>query len=166
MPSRNNLQDPRRKFLVPPPTKFPSPIVDPCPTVSAHTKGLFSEAEAIIQACYSPTMRISQLYDAALARPGNKDPFLAWWEHITDRHTQLASEMQTAVFEFKSLEAQLDGGVSKVEEWMKQFDVAVYAMARWAFELQGALAVDQVQKFVAEEEVVEAVEALAPTRAA
>ncbi|CAD6569136.1 MAG: hypothetical protein ASARMPREDX12_002216 [Alectoria sarmentosa] len=145
MPSRNNLQDPR---------------------LSAHTKGLFSEAEAIIQACYSPTMRISQLYDAALARPGNKDPFLAWWEHITDRHTQLASEMQTAVFEFKSLEAQLDGGVSKVEEWMKQFDVAVYAMARWAFELQGALAVDQVQKFVAEEEVVEAVEALAPTRAA
>ncbi|CAD6577303.1 MAG: hypothetical protein ASARMPRED_008206 [Alectoria sarmentosa] len=98
-------------------------------------------------------MRISQLYDAALARPGNKDPFLAWWERITDRHTQLASEMQTAVFDFKSLEAQLDGSVSKVEEWMEQFDVAVYAMARWAFELQGALAVDQVQKFVAEEEV-------------
>lgn len=99
-------------------------------------------------------MRVSQLYDTASKRPGNKDPFLAWWKGVSDGQVRLALEMQAAISNFKSLEAQLDGSVSKVEEWKEQYDVAVNAMSRWALEQQKILAMDQVKKFVAEEEAL------------
>lgn len=62
--------------------------------------------------------------------------------------------MHAAVSKFKSLEAQLDGSVSKFEERKEQYDVVVDATSRWALEQQEVLAMDRVNTFVAEEEAL------------
>ncbi|KAF6218590.1 hypothetical protein HO133_005941 [Letharia lupina] len=98
--------------------------------------------------------RKCRLYDTASKRPGNKDPFLARWKGISDAQTRLALEMHAAVSKFKSLEAQLDGSVSKFEERKEQYDVVVDATSRWALEQQEVLAMDRVNTFVAEEEAL------------
>ena len=62
--------------------------------------------------------------------------------------------MYAAVSKSRSFETRLDGSESKVEEWEEQYDAAVNAMSRWTSEQQNVLAMDQVKKFIAEEEAL------------
>lgn len=132
----------------------PSPLTERDQTVGADSKRKFAEYEAIALASYSLRIGVSKLCDAASKRPGNKDPFLTWWKGVWGGQVQLTLGMEAAILSFKRLEAQLDGGVSRVDEWKEQYDVAVNAMSRWALHQQKILAMDQVKKFVAEEEAL------------
>lgn len=134
-------------------------MIDSCQTVDADSRRRFLQYETVALGSYSLRMHVIQLYEAALKRPENKDPFLRWWSCVSHELTGRGMEMQCAMHDFRSLEALLDGSVSKLQEWKKQYDVVVDKMGRWALEQQKVLANDQVSKFVANEEALVAARA-------
>lgn len=88
-----------------------------------------------------------------MERTGNDYPF-STWETIISGEGLLTEEMRVATDKFKNLEAQLDGSLSKLEEWKEQFDVMVNALGRWALEQQKILASDLIKTFIAGEEAL------------
>lgn len=99
-------------------------------------------------------MHISELYDAASKRPGNKDPFLAWWNGISAEQTRLESELQDAVTKSLDLETGLDGTMEKEEEFNGQFDVVVKKVGLWVEEREKVLNMERVKKIIADEEAL------------
>lgn len=99
-------------------------------------------------------LRLQQLVNTASERPGNNDSFFRWFAGILAGLDQLTGELRAETTKFKSLDAQLDGRLSTLEEWKEQFDVMVNVMSRWALGQQRILTMDRVERFIAEEEAL------------